>query len=165
MKKTQFWKIINNSRIGLDSVTPAGNMELQLNKIRDILNDLSIREAAEFHGLFVELFRSAYTWDLWGAASLMNDGCSDDGFMDFRAWLISMGQEVYEKAITDPESLIACADDPTIEAYSFEEFLYVSSAAISPGSSLGVQPSGETWEDDYDLKQRYPKLWERFRDE
>lgn len=32
-------------------------------------------------------------------------GCSDDGFIDFRAWLIAQGRDVYLSALADPDSL------------------------------------------------------------
>ncbi|EKC76209.1 hypothetical protein LEA_04821 [human gut metagenome] len=32
-------------------------------------------------------------------------GCSDDGFIDFRAWLIAQGKEVYMNALRDPDTL------------------------------------------------------------
>ena len=35
----------------------------------------------------------------------MRDGCSDDGFMDFRAWLVGQGKEVYLSALKDPDTL------------------------------------------------------------
>ena len=32
-------------------------------------------------------------------------GCSDDGFIDFRAWLIAQGRDTYLSALADPDSL------------------------------------------------------------
>ena len=53
-----------------------------------------------------EYSRLAYVPALWDAAKLMNGlSCSDDDFTDFRAWLISCGQEVYLSALRDPDSL------------------------------------------------------------
>jgi hypothetical protein len=37
--------------------------------------------------------------------ALINGGMSDDGFTDFRYWLISRGRDVYERALADPDSL------------------------------------------------------------
>ena len=48
---------------------------------------------------------SAYCWSLWGAAYVINGGCSDDPFVDFRASLISRGRQVFERALSDPDSL------------------------------------------------------------
>ena len=52
----------------------------------------------------------------------MMEWCSDDGFIDFRAWLIAQGKEVYLSALKDPDTL---AD---IEPYGnccFESLSYV----------------------------------------
>jgi len=48
----------------------------------------------------------AYTWELWGVAYLINGGCSDYSFMDFRGSLIAMGKEIFDKEISDAESRI-----------------------------------------------------------
>lgn len=47
----------------------------------------------------------AYRRDLWGAAYLVNGGCSDDGFQYFRWWLILQGREVFDAALADPDTL------------------------------------------------------------
>ena len=40
------------------------------------------------------------------AAGVMKEyGCSDDGFIDFRAWLIAQGRDTYLSALADPDSL------------------------------------------------------------
>jgi hypothetical protein len=55
----------------------------------------------------------AYTWDLWGAAMRIFGGwCSDDGFEYFRLWLIGRGRDVFERALSEPDSL---ADFPEIQ--------------------------------------------------
>lgn len=48
---------------------------------------------------------AAHTWDLWGAAYLVNGGCSDDGFDEFRNWLILQGRDVFDAAVADPDTL------------------------------------------------------------
>ena len=64
----------------------------------------------------------AYQYGLWNAASIMCNGCSDDGFIDFRGWLIAQGRDIYFGALKDPDSLAdvpayggccygVCADD------------------------------------------------------
>jgi Protein of unknown function (DUF4240) len=49
--------------------------------------------------------REAYSWDLWGAAYVVNGGGSDDGFEYFCCWLVSRGREVYESALADSDGL------------------------------------------------------------
>ena len=51
----------------------------------------------------------------------MCDGCSDNGFIDFRDWLIAQGLEVYMAALKDPDSL---ADIPAYGGYCFEFLSY-----------------------------------------
>ena len=57
------------------------------------------------------------------AAGIMKEyGCSDDGFIDFRAWLIAQGREVYFAALADPDSL---ADVVPYGDCCFEQLSYV----------------------------------------
>jgi hypothetical protein len=35
----------------------------------------------------------------------VNAGCSDDGFEDFRGWLIAQARQVYQASLQDPDSL------------------------------------------------------------
>ena len=43
--------------------------------------------------------------DLWAAAYLINGGCSDDGFDNFRGWLIAHGRDAVARAVREPDSL------------------------------------------------------------
>jgi hypothetical protein len=119
--------------------------------------------------------KAAYTWDLWGAAYLINGGASDDGFEYFRSWLISMGHDVFSNAVRDPDSL-ANILSATGEEIELEEFAYVAAAAYAKKKgdpkaripnekdllSLG-EPAGSEFHDDAEhFAQRYPKLFEKF---
>jgi hypothetical protein len=42
---------------------------------------------------------------------LIGGGCSDDGFIDFRAGLIAQGRDWYERAAASPDDL---ADHPDV---------------------------------------------------
>jgi hypothetical protein len=61
----------------------------------------------------------AYLRDLWGAAYVINGGCSDDGFDYFRWWLILQGRKVFEAALADPDTLAAVVD-PDEEVFECE---------------------------------------------
>lgn len=64
------------------------------------------------------------TWNLWGAAYVINGGCSDDCFEYFRGWLVLQGRETFERALANPDSL---AVHPQLEgAAELEEVLYVA---------------------------------------
>jgi hypothetical protein len=58
----------------------------------------------DFEKIQRSLEARAYRWDVWALAYLLQGGCSDDAFEDFRGWLILQGQEVFEGAIADPDS-------------------------------------------------------------
>lgn len=69
----------------------------------------------------------AYQYGLWTAASVMErNGCSDDGFIDFRLWLIGQGREVYMAALKDPDSL---ADAPSYRDQQFDSLAHMGDYA------------------------------------
>jgi len=67
----------------------------------------------EFEQHFTRLHSALCRWDVWAAAYLINRGCSDDSFMDFRAAVIAQGPEWYERIAQNPDSL---ADHPAVRA-------------------------------------------------
>jgi hypothetical protein len=42
---------------------------------------------------------------------VIEDGCSDDCFRDFRGYVISLGRGPYERALANPDSLASVAQD------------------------------------------------------
>jgi hypothetical protein len=174
MDSTTFWGIIRESRADFDPALRDGNMNRQVKRFQQLLNDLAPLEIAQIQREFDQRMNEAYRWDLWGAAYIINSGCSDDGFTDFRSWLISMGLEVYAAALRDPESLIDVADTDGIEATSFEEFQYVPSQVYEnktgqdmpdTGVSHPREPAGDRWsEEGNDLSRRLPRLWAKYGD-
>lgn len=54
------------------------------------------------------------------------NGCSDDGFIDFRAWLVGQGREVYLAALKDPDSL---ANAPSYQDFRFGDLPYMGDHA------------------------------------
>ena len=103
---------------------------------------------------------------------MIEDGCSDDCFRDFRAYLISLGGEPYEAALRDPDSLAPVVQDAETgdweNADSVAGDAYESAAGEdipADDSDLSGDPRGEPWDDeDQDaLVQRYPALAARFR--
>jgi len=92
--------------------------------------------------------------------------------MDFRGWLISRGEKVYEEALVDPESLVRVVQDHDgvcqVEGY---QYLGPDIWAAKTGKArddfprhvLADRPGtqGTPWEEG-DLAQRFPKLTEKF---
>jgi hypothetical protein len=146
-------------------------MTRQLELLTRALKTLPDDGIREFIRLFQELRERAYRWDLWDAAFIIQSGCSDDGFMDFRNWLISMGRTVFENALLDPETLAGPARDPEVEVCAFEEFSAIAPAILeergvadegpTPAMARRREPLGERF-DHATLPHRFPKLWAAF---
>src|SRR4051794_31641519 len=109
-----------------------------------------------------ELLAAAYRWDLWGAAYIINGGCSADSFEYFRLWLIAQGERGYREALADPETLVDRAESDATDA---ESLLYAAGDAyrVETGRDLPgrpghpSEPAGERWDED-DLERLFPKL-------
>lgn len=147
--------------------------ECKLEDVRQRLSGLSLQGLLEFHSLFNRLMDDAYSWDLWGAAYLINGGCSDDGFAYFRSWLISRGGVTYEAAVRDADSLADIVDVPRDE-YEFEDLwglaleIYKERTSVEPPSieqGIRVEPEGRRWDfnDDEQVSRRLPRLAELYR--
>lgn len=93
-----FWALIERS-------ARQRNQDERADWLTGQLARLSPAEIEEFEILYYGLRDRADTWHLWGAASLICDGASDDGFWYFQAWLIGQGREVFEAAVAHPDSL------------------------------------------------------------
>jgi hypothetical protein len=72
-----------------------------------------LTDILRWHKIFEEYHGLSYKNRLWDAATVMLGYCSDDGFEDFRGWLIAQGRNVFLKALADPNSL---ADLDTVRA-------------------------------------------------
>ncbi|HEX6713722.1 MAG TPA: DUF4240 domain-containing protein [Thermoleophilaceae bacterium] len=162
-----FWQLIAETRdaAGNDSGEQSSLIEERLSK-------LPPRTIVEFARFRERLDRRAYTWQMWGAASVIEDGCSDDCFRDFRGYVISLGRGPYEKALIDPDSLASVAQDA--ETGDWENADNVAPDAYSSAtgddfplddSDLSGPPAGMPFDvhDAATLAHRYPKLVSRFR--
>ncbi|HEY1067482.1 MAG TPA: DUF4240 domain-containing protein [Pirellulales bacterium] len=161
----RFWKLIDKSRLDVDE----GDVESQLERLQDLLEEWEPEEIVGFHRCFTEAVRNAYRWDLWGAAYLINDGCDEAGFDDFLGWLIAQGRDYYLAALDDPQK----AGDRIEEEYEHECEAMWSVAAkayeartgrrdfyvIAPDVSL--TPQGQEWAV-RDLAYLFPRLARRF---
>lgn len=139
MNSTAFWKLIDASRRG-----KADDLDGQAEALAVRLSKLPVKELVSFQDHFNRFAALAYRADLWGAANLINGGCSDDGFDDFIGWVISRGEKVFRAALADPDSLARVAGEGNVE------FADLSVAA----SRVYLQSTGA--DDFYDLLPRRP---------
>ena len=108
MNRKSFWSLIDHAR-----AAAGGDPRRQVGTLEQALMQLTPDEVLGFDRHFCTLHARADTPGLWGAAQVIGGSCSDDGFADFRGWLIARGKRVYEQALADPDTLagVVGADD------------------------------------------------------
>lgn len=158
-----FWTIVEKSKAaaGVDLNRRPAALEL-------ILVSLSLDAIQAFQKQYEQQLLKANRWDLWGAAYVMNGGCSDDGFRYFRDWLISEGRQLFESALAAPDSLAAL---PRREYFELELFGSAASKASAKKGSGELdrdfkaeltQPQGKEWKES-DLPRLFPKLASKYK--
>jgi hypothetical protein len=165
MNEADFWRIIE-----MTNYQSAGDGEKQAELVVEYLSQLSEGEILDFDYIYRQYFERAYSFALWDAASIINGGCSSDGFDYFRPWLIGQGQAIYEAALADPDSL---ADVVELGEHARLEVLnYAASYAyeIKTGLDMGEMPMRELpkdslrvqgeWSDNHEIS--HPKLYSKF---
>jgi len=162
MDDDRFWAFIGAAR------DAAGDdVEDRVAGLEQVLLNHAPDEVLAFQKKYDELLARAFRWDLWGAAFLMNGGCSDDGFRYFRDWLISEGEAVYEAALGAPDSLADVVQDEEFELESFgyvaaEVYEQMTDTPMASGKlEEPAEPAGKRWNED-DLARRFPRLARKF---
>ncbi len=87
----QFWQDIEKARTHQDPTE----------RLTELLRGRTPAELAAFDESFRATLGRAYNWNLWGAAHIALDGCSEDGFEYFRTWLIMQGQHFFERVLRE----------------------------------------------------------------
>ncbi|MGW0646577.1 MULTISPECIES: DUF4240 domain-containing protein [Streptomyces] len=156
--------------------------------LTDVLAALEPERIAAFAVTAVGVTDSAYRWPLWNAAYLIEGGCGDDGFMDFRDGLALLGRETFTRALADPDAL---ADLPVVGRMGRGERGWIGYESLSAPVTEAYRrvrgetgsldaaveaalrerirpaaPEGESWdaEDDEANRRRLPRLAALFLD-
>ncbi len=165
-----FWEHIQKCK-RKDPEAHAERLEARLSKLKpdDIL---------DFGHWWHRMMCEAYNRNLWGAAYLINGGCSNDGFEYFCRWLILRGRDVFQAAVTDPDTLAAlrvepdeaeCECYPTLVAWfaatktKENDAGYDAYNAAEQARHPGRRPYpdlGDGWDfdDDAEMRKRLPRL-------
>jgi hypothetical protein len=174
MDREQFWALIEAAKAATD-----GDCRAQTAHLVAALGERSVSEVLDYDRIHDDLMAESYRWDLWGAAYLINGGCSDDGFDDFRGWLLGQGRAIWQATLAHPDSL---ADHPQvrgrrplerwIDPLNCEDILGVAYRAYEAltGQELTVEITGrrpwppllgQDWDFDNaaEMQTRYPRLW------
>ena len=175
MTLDEFWEHIHKSK----RKDPNAHVE----KLDARLAKLKPDEIIDFIHWWDTMIREAYSWELWGAAYLINGGCSDDGFHYFCQWLVLRGRDTFQAAVAKPDSLADVVDPdegdvesggtpgpdawfaatkrkPTAKSYEA-----LRAAEIARHGPVPNMPDlGDDWDfdDDKEMKKRYPRLFKMY---
>lgn len=157
MDKEIFWKLIHEVNLETDrndktAVLKAMEEKLMCLPVSDIVDWYSIMQV--YHDL-------AYRYDLWAACAATYSHSTDDGFIDFRSWLISQGKEIYTNAVNNPDSLADAAfpaGSADFEAYGSVAYAaYEKKMALETEGIASILLKYHSW-----LESRGPELSARF---
>jgi hypothetical protein len=181
MDRGQFWTLIEAA-----GAATGGDCRAMTAHLIAALRQRSVSDVLDWDHIHSWLMAESYRLELWGAAYLINGGCSDDGFDYFRGWLLGQGQATWQAALADPDSL---ASHPQVRARTpqqvpfddlwCEDIWGVADRAYQAltGQELTVEvvdmhpwppelleedwDPGEDWDfdDAAEMRQRYPRLW------
>ncbi len=165
MDENEFWQLIDRSRR-----ESGGDVWDQAALLTDALAEWDPEEIVSFDRHFAGQMRKAYRADLWAAAYIVNQGCSDDAFADFRAWLIGQGKQVFEAVLADPERLGDLVEPG--ETADCEDMLFAGSRAYrrrtggqdvpeDAGEHAPVKLQGSHLTPEQ-RQERFPNLWRRY---
>lgn len=162
MSEQACWAIIERAR------RDSEDYEQTAERVLELLLKSSADAIEAFERGRARLMERSYSWALWGAAYLINGGCSDDGFDYFRGWLLTQGREVFEAALADPDSLVDVVDDEEVECEAilyagYRAYEEVAGAEIQ-GIRMDYSNLGDGWDfdDAAEMRRRYPRLWAKF---
>ena len=166
MEEDRFWAIVDSVRHGVRNSTEISEA------LTAALTDLSTDELVSFDQHWHAAYQRADTWAVWASSVLLFGSMGDDGFMDFRNWLISQGRVAFDNAVRDPDTLAALAgdvDDEFDESLGSEALdLYERRTGrplkVPPDDSSGFGEEELDLDDDAAVAARFPRLFAHYRD-
>jgi hypothetical protein len=167
MDEDQFWKIIQATKN-----IAHNDFHQQQDELAKEMHKLSPGEIIQFANSFRHFRGEANTWELWGAIYIINGGCGDDSFNDFREWVIGQGKDFYYRTIKNPETLSEI-DADQFEDVDWEGLGYIPGAVFQEltGQEMPypyhekLETTGVEWkEGSDDLEKMFPKLAAKYPD-
>lgn len=126
MNKDEFWELINDVR-----ETCTNDIRKMAPELEERLNAYSVEDVQKFCGIYNTYHNALDKPGIVSVAHQMaHEMLTDDGFIDFRNWLIAQGKEVYMRTMQNPEILVKKAGAAIDGWYEFEEFGYVGLRVI-----------------------------------
>lgn len=178
MNKEKFWELIDEVKEACKD-----NIQDMAPELERRLDEYSAEDVQKFCSIYDTYHRAMDTPGIVSIAHLMNhEMLTDDGFTDFRNWLIAQGKEIFMKTMENPE-ILAEHKGQTIDGwYEFELFGYAGMRIVEKKTGdyklahkrlsdteretvLSEVKFGDYIDKDMSLdemKQAFPKFTERF---
>lgn len=158
--ETVFWELV-------DQLQAFESVEEKSIQLVTLLESFSAADIKRFQKLLVEKMQLANHFDIWALAYLAQDGCSDDAFESFRAWLILQGNSRFQSTVENI-NLVSDAIPAGLETAA-DQLLWCAAIAYENRSGLPLIikagktiTAGKPWQET-DLESLYPILWKRYR--
>jgi hypothetical protein len=167
MDEDEFWRIIHATKNAAN-----GDFHQQQEELANQMHKLNPADVILFANRFRHLRGKANTWELWGAIYIINGGCGDDSFNDFREWVIGQGKDFYYRTVNNPETLSEIKAEE-FEDVDWEGLGYIPGAVFQEltGQEMPypyheqLVTTGVEWEEGSDdLERMFPKLAAKYRD-
>lgn len=161
MSRGDFWQLID------DLIATTDGLEEFEVALDDHLTSLSANDIKDFAQHYAQLQNEANTTGILEAACIIGCGESNDGFMDFRRWIVFQGKSAFEEILADPDCLgeYSPGADPIEHWYTEYDPMGAYEEATGedlPHFQIKVYPDERSdFDKDDVLSQRYPKLWRR----
>jgi hypothetical protein len=142
MTDQSFWDLLLQSK---SNCTNHSDVAEHAEKLTAKMLELPPGEILDFQIIQNRQLARAYTWELWAVAYLACDGCSDDAFQDFRAWMLTLGQDHFDRSVQEPQFLVdhLC---PLLPSYKL---------------SVMKEPLGRRWEEE-EICAEFPQWCAQF---
>ncbi len=141
----KFWKIIDYSRNNTKT------KDEQIKLLINILSRQELTDISKFSAIFSFLDNKIYTSEMWAIPYFINDGCSDDSFAYFRAWLISEGKKKY--------TIISGGNDQISNQYSKKEEIFGSLEEFIDLGSIAIELK---FPDNYDKLDEFEEMTDKY---
>lgn len=162
MEENEFWNLIDKSRSAANN-----NYQQQISPLKTALLALDPTDIEKFDNRFTALLAASYDYGLWGAAYVINGGCSDDCFHYFRVYLIGKGKEKFYQTIKNPETSASWIKSEEEDNWEGLQYAIMDAYKQKTGKEIPktFQPKFELKGEPFDeetVHKQYPILAKKF---
>lgn len=156
----KFWELIDSTR-----EQAKGDYQNQIGLLKDRINHFSQKELIRFDNLLNNLMKDAFTWDLFGASSIIFKSQSLDNLILIISLLISRGEVIYNNALVNPDILInqefGQINGVIVNDIVKELYVLKTNKLMPEIKDFSLGLIGEEWQQSQ-LPSKYPAIWEHF---